>query len=175
MVLPFALIFTGYMFKDDLQIISKIFGEVTEAVRDVTTGRAAYQERTATPLNEVATTMPEQIKANGGNDNDNDADNMLPTGRKVTFANESSEKKLPGREEEASITASYPNKKPVKMSGSADSDSDDDSQSSNSSAKVGGSSSSSSSSDSAPSTKTYDDDDYSSSEESPAPKRKRQS
>ncbi len=137
--LPFALIWTGYMLRDDLQIISRTAHSVAKAVRDVTTGRAAYQERTATPLNEVATIMPEQIKANGGNDNDNDADNMLPTGRKATFANESSEKKLTDREreardrkrereknEEASTTASYTNKKPEKMSGSADSDSDDD-------------------------------------------------
>jgi hypothetical protein len=193
MVLPFALIFTGYMFKDDLQIISKIFGEVTEAVRDVTTGRAAYQERTATPLNEVATTMPEQINANDGKDDENDADNRVAGGPKVKFADELSIEILTDREreardrkrerekkEEASTTASYANKKPAKMSGSADSESDDDSskddsKSARSSDKVTGSSSSSSQSASRSSTKTYGADDSSSSQESPTPKRKRQS
>ena len=193
MVLPFALIFTGYMFKDDLQIISKIFGEVTEAVRDVTTGRAAYQERTATPLNEVATTMPEQINTNDGKDDENDADNRVAGGPKVKFADELSIEILTDREreardrkrerekkEEASTTASYANKKPAKMSGSADSESDDDSskddsKSARSSDKVTGSSSSSSQSASRSSTKTYGADDSSSSQESPTPKRKRQS
>ena len=186
--LNFALILMGFMWKDDLQIVSRTGHAVKKSIRDVTIGRAAYKERNAKPLDDVTTNMPEQINANDGNDNENDADNRVAGDPKVKLANESSEEKLTDREreardrkrerekkEEASITASYPNKKPVKMSGSADSDSDDDSQSSNSSAKVGGSSSSSSSSDSAPSTKTYDDDDYSSSEESPAPKRKRQS
>lgn len=152
MVLPFALIFTGYMFKDDLQIISKIFGEVKEAVRDVTTGRAAYQERNAKPLNDVATAMPEQINAN--NENENDTDNKFENGSKV---------------QQASKTASYSNKKPAKMSGSADGDNDDDSsngdsKSARSSDKVTGSSSSSSQSASRSSTKTYGNDDSSSSE-----------
>lgn len=182
--LNFALILMGFMWKDDLQIVSRTGHAVKKSIRDVTTGRAAYQERNAKPLNEVTTTMPEQIIANGGNDHENNAINRVASSPKVRVANESSEEKLTDREQEArdrkrerekkdeaSVTASYPNKKPVKMSGSADSDSDDDSQSSNSSAKVGVSSSSSS--DSASSTKAYDDDDYRSSEESPAPKRKR--
>ncbi len=182
MVLPFALILTGYMLKDDLQIISRTAHSVAKAVRDVTTGRAAYQERTATPLDDVTTHMPEQLIADGGNDNENDADNMLPTGRKVTFADELSEEKLTDREreargrkrerekkEEASTTASYANKKPAKISGSADSDSDDDSpeddsRSARSSDKVTGSSSSSSQSAPRSSTKTYGNDDSSSSE-----------
>jgi hypothetical protein len=178
MVLPFALIFTGYMFKDDLQIISKIFGELTEAVRDVTTGRASYHERNAKPLNEVTTTMPEQINANNYNENDNEnyEGNRVATGRKVTFADEASEEKLTDREREArDRKLEY-----EKMSGSADRNGDDDSpedtsRSSSSSDKVGETASSSSSSNSASSTQDYDDDDYSSSEESPAPKRKRQS
>jgi hypothetical protein len=170
MVLPFALIFTGYMFKDDLQIISKIFGGVIEAVRDVTTGRAAYQERNAKPLDDVTTNMPDQINANDGNDNDNDADNRVASGTKVRVADESSEKKLTDREreardrkrerekkEEASVTASYPNKKRTNMSGSSDSGRDDDSskddsKSARSSDKVTVSSS----------TKTYGYDDSSS-------------
>ena len=180
--LNFALILMGFMWKDDLQIVSRTGHAVKKSLRDVTTGRAAYQERTATPLDDVTTHMPEQIIADGGNDNENDADNMLPTGRKVTFADELSEEKLTDREreargrkrerekkEEVSKTTSYSNKKPEKMSGSADSVSDDDSpeddsRSARSSDKVTVSSSSSSQSASRSSTKTYGEDDSSSSE-----------
>jgi hypothetical protein len=174
--LNFALILMGFMWKDDLQIVSRTGHAVKKSIRDVTTGRAAYQERNAKPLNEVTTTMPGQINANIGNDHENNADNRFASSPEVRDANESSEEKITDREqeerdrkrerekkEEASITESYPNKNPVKMSGSADSDSDDDSQSSNSSEEVEESLSSSSSSDSASSSKTYDDDDYSSS------------
>ena len=184
MFLPFALIWTGYMLRDDLQIISRTAHSVAKAVRDVTTGRAAYQERNAKPLDDVTTNMPEQINANNenGNNNGNDADNRFPTGRKVTFADKASKEKLTDRQreardrkheyekkEEASTTASYANEKRTNMSGSPDSDRDDDSskddsKSARSSDKVTGSSSSSSQSASRSSTKTYGNDDSSSSE-----------
>jgi hypothetical protein len=184
--LNFALILMGFMWKDDLQIVSRTGHAVKKSLRDVTTGRAAYQERNAKPLDDVTTNMPEQINANDGNDDENDADNRVAGGPKVKFADELSIEILTDREreardrkreyekkEEASTTASYANKKPAKMSGSADSDSGDDSSSS--SKKVEVSSSSSSQSAARSSTKTYDDDNASSSEESPTPKRKRQS
>ena len=191
LVLPFALILTGYMFRDDLQIISKIFSEVKEAARDVTIGYAAYQERTAKALDDVTTNIPEQINANGGDDND--AGNKAESSLKGRPADESSEEKLTDREREArdkkrelekkgeaSTTTSYPNRKPAKMSGSADSDNDDDgleyeARLDISSEKVEGSSSSSSPSASISSTRTYDDDGASSSEESPTPQGKRSS
>ena len=175
--LPFSLILMGFMWKDDLQILSRTGHAVKKSLRDVTTGRAAYQERNAKPLDDVTTNMPEQINANDGNENENDADNRVASGPKVKFADKLSEEILTDREreegdrkterekkEEASTTASYANKKPAKMSGSADSDSDDDSRSSNSSKKVKGSSSSSSQSASRSSTTPYSADGSSSSE-----------
>jgi len=180
--LNFALILMGFMWKDDLQIVSRTGHAVKKSIRDVTIGRAAYKERNAKPLDDVTTNMPEQINANGGNGNENDADNRVASGPKVKFADELSIEILTDREreardrkrerekkEEASTTASYANKKPAKMSGSANSDSDDDlpeddSRSSSSSKKVKGSSSSSSQSTSRSSTKTYGYDDSSSSE-----------
>lgn len=138
--LPFALIWTGYMLRDDLQIISRTAHSVAKAVRDVTTGRAAYQKKYAKPLNDVTTHMPEQIIVDGGNGNENDADNRVASGTKVTFAEKLSEEELTDRareardrkleqkkKEEASKTASYPYKKRTNMSGAADSDRDDDS------------------------------------------------
>lgn len=180
--LNFALILMGFMWKDDLQIVSRTGHAVKKSLRDVTTGRSAYQERNAKPLDDVTTNMPEQINANDGNDDENDANNRVAGGPKVKFADELSIEILTDREreardrkrerekkEEASTTASYANKKPAKMSGSADSDSDDDSpegdsRSPSSSKKVKGSSSSSSQSASRSSTKTYGYDDSSSSE-----------
>jgi len=166
--LPFALILVGWMFKDDLQVVSRTGYAIGKSIRDVTTGRAAYQERNAKPLDNVTTTMPEQINANNGNENDNDADNRVASGTKAKFTDELPKKILTDREREehdrkierekekqASKTASYSNKKPAKMSGSADS--------SSSSEKVEGSSLSSSQSASRSSTKTYDDDDSGSS------------
>lgn len=180
--LNFALILMGFMWKDDLQIVSRTGHAVKKSIRDVTTGRAAYQERNAKPLDDVTTNMPEQINANDGNDDGNDADNRVAGGPKVKFADELSIEILTGKEreardkkreykkkEEASKTASHSNKKPEKMSGSADSDSDDDSskddsKSARSSDKVTGSSPSLSQSASSSSTKTYGNDDSSSSE-----------
>lgn len=191
--LNFALILMGFMWKDDLQIVSRTAHAVKKSTRDVTIGRAAYQERYAKSLDDVTIYIPEQINNDGGNDNDNDADNRVTSDTKIKFADEVPKEKLTNREreardrkrelekkEEASATASYPNKKPGKMSGSAGSDSDDDSsngdsKSARSSVKVTRSTSSSSQSASRSSTKTYDDDNTSSSEESPTPKRKRQS
>ena len=144
----------GWMWKDDLQIVSRTGHAVKKSVQDITLGRAAYQERTAKPLVDVTTNMPEQINTNSGNDNDNDADNKVASSTKVWFAEKLSEEILTDREreardrkrdlekkEEASATASYPNKNPIKMSGSADTDSDndsseDDSQSSSSPKKA---------------------------------------
>lgn len=128
------------MLRDDLQIISRTAHSVAKAVRDVTTGRAAYQKKYAKPLNDVTTHMPEQIIVDGGNGNENDADNRVASGTKVTFAEKLSEEELTDRareardrkleqkkKEEASKTASYPYKKRTNMSGAADSDRDDDS------------------------------------------------
>ena len=142
--LNFALILMGFMWKDDLQIVSRIGHAVKKAMKDVTTGRAAYQEKTGQPLTDVATQMPEQLYKNNDNDNENDngndADNRVASGPRVKFAEKLSEEILTDREreardrkrelekkKEASTTASYSNRKSVKMSGSADSDSDDDS------------------------------------------------
>jgi hypothetical protein len=151
--LPFALILMGFIWKDDLQIVSRTGHAVKKAMKDVTTGRSAYQEKTGQPLTDVMTQMPEQIYKNNDNDNEN---------------NNGKKRKLE-KTEEASATAFYPNKKPVKMSGSANSDSDDDSseddsKSASSSKKMKGSSSSSSQSASRSSTKPYSADDSSSSE-----------
>ena len=180
--LNFALILMGFMWKDDLQIVSRTGHAVKKSLRDVTTERSAYQERNAKPLDDVTTNMPEQINANDGNDDENDANNRVAGGPKVKFADELSIEILTDREreardrkrerekkEEASTTASYANKKPAKMSRSANSNSDvdspeDDSRSPSSSKKVKGSSSSSSQSASRSSTKTYGYDDSSSSE-----------
>jgi hypothetical protein len=152
--LNFALVLMGWIWKDDLQIVSRTGHAVKKSVQDITLGRAAYQERTAKPLVDVTTNMPEQINTNSGNDNDNDADNKVASSTKVWFAEKLSEEILTDREreardrkrdlekkEEASATASYPNKNPIKMSGSADTDSDndsseDDSQSSSSPKKA---------------------------------------
>ncbi len=138
--LPFALILMGFMWKDDLQIVSRTGHAVKKSIQDVTIGRAAYQEKHAKPLDDVTTNIPEHINAKGGDDNENDADNRIASGPKVKFADKLSEEILTDRErekrdrkterekkEEASETASYSNKNQGKMSGSTDSNNDDDS------------------------------------------------
>lgn len=190
--LNFALILMGYMWKDDLQLVSRVGYAVKKAAKDVTTGRTEYKEKYGKRLEDVTTEIPAAIYGNNDNKSDddgNDQDNIVLTSTKKT----SSEKNLTDRErealdrkrenegkEQASKAALYANKTPTKMSGSADSDNDDDGLEHEarldiSSEKVEGSSSSSSTSASISSTRTYDDDGASSSEESPTPQDKQSS
>ena len=73
--LPFALILTGYMWKDDTPIASRIFGATGKAVRDTTAGRETYNRKNASSANDVVTLIDQRVINNGNgsvNDNDND-------------------------------------------------------------------------------------------------------
>lgn len=53
--LPFTLILMGYMWKDDLAIISPFLGASGKSVRDITWGRETYKKKNAPILNDVVT------------------------------------------------------------------------------------------------------------------------
>ncbi len=182
MFMPFALTLVGYIWREDLQIISRIGYATVKAYRDTNIGRDEYIDKNGPQLDEVVTDVPDEAHNDNENDNDNDNDNDADNRVESYLNAHSSENQLTDRELEArdrkiayekkekeSKTESYPNKKSgtftKKMSGSSESDdeSEDDTQSSSSSEKVEGNSSSTSSSVSVSSTKTYDDGDYSSS------------
>ena len=85
--LPFTLILMGYMWKDDLAIISRILGASGKAVRDSTWGRETYKNKNAPTSNDVVTRIDQQaiddanddenFDRNADNNNvDNDADNL---------------------------------------------------------------------------------------------------
>lgn len=69
--LPFALILMGYMWKDDLAIISRILGASGKAVRDSTWGRETYEKKNALILNDVVTKIDQQAL-----DEENDDGNL---------------------------------------------------------------------------------------------------
>ena len=74
--LPFSLILMGYMWKDDMPIVSRILGATGKAIRDSVWGRAAYQAKNAHELHDVVTHIDQDIINDSGNrlneDNNND-------------------------------------------------------------------------------------------------------
>ena len=74
--LPFSLILMGYMWKDDMPILSRILGATGKAFRDSVWGRAAYQKKNAHELHDVVTHIDQDIINDSGNrlneDNNND-------------------------------------------------------------------------------------------------------
>lgn len=201
--LPFVLIQLGWMWRDDLQIVSRTAYGGLKGSWDATIGRDDYKEkvssRSTEKLVEVVTQIPDELVQQHASDADNTEDEEKPMmGESARKSSESkSEEKLTDRELEAQnqkraqqereATLAYSNKKAHMrstvissssegMSDSDESESDDDATSdSTSSSSSDKVDVSSSSSESHTRSSNTEDSSSTFSDESPSPKRKRNS
>ncbi len=98
LLLPFALIVMGFMWRDDAQIISRSLHGVGKGILDATVRRKDYKEKAATPLNQVAvpesqhevvTRVPREINGSG-----NDAGNSLSVNDEIVDVTSDSESEM---------------------------------------------------------------------------------